>query len=310
MLLTRSLSREYLSIYGEYGGNSFTLGEASRIVGKEPNQLRKDMYVLKNSLSLVSVDRGRYRLVQPEKWIGLVNLLSRFPDLKPLFEKLLPYIEEIDAMFLYGSRARGDYKHDSDYDILIFTGDSRIKQKVKRIARGFENITIEVFLTHKVEENLKLDPLFLASAMREAMPIFGEGLRRHFLRIKTDKVALISSLDLGIKRLKGWEGLIEEGLDPLIALDILHAIFLRIRQAFLTKALLLNEVRNMEEMLEEFSGYYKDKRRLEELYEIYRAVRDEREVLEFRPPSKKELAKLFQGAKRYIRDMREFAATF
>lgn len=309
MLLTRSLSREYLSIYDECGSGQFTLNNASRIIGKEPKQLRKDMYILKKSLSLIPVGRGRYRLVQPEKWIGITDTADRFPKLKSLLEKLLPYSNEMDAMFLYGSRARGDCQKNSDYDILIFAGDSAAKEEIKKIADAFENTTVEVRLTSEVEENLKLDPLFLVSAMREAKPIFGEGLRRHFLKIKIDKKALIASLDLGLTKLEGWKPFLEKRLDDIIALDILHAIFLRIRQAFLTKMLLLNEVRGMREMLNEFSLYYKDRERLKELYEIYRAVRDEQEAPSFRLPSKKELAKLFQNAEAYIRHAREFAVT-
>ncbi len=268
------------------------------------------MYVLKNSLSLVSVARGKYRLVQPEKWIGIVGLSNRFPELRRLFEKLLPYIDELDAMFLYGSRARGDYEDDSDYDVLIFAENSGAKQRIKGLAEGFPNLTVEVFLARKVEATLRLDPLFLASALKEAVPIFGEGLRRHFLGIKIDKVALISSLDIGIKRLAEWRGFVEKGLDTLVALDVLHAMFLRMRQAFLTRALLLNEVGNTAEMLEAFSGYYKDKERLRELYEMYRAVRDDRGPPDFRLPSKKELKEMFQYTMKYIKDVREFATTF
>ncbi|MEM5821162.1 MAG: nucleotidyltransferase domain-containing protein [Candidatus Aenigmatarchaeota archaeon] len=36
---------------------------------------------------------------------------------------------EIDKIILFGSRARGDYREDSDYDLLIVTKEKLIKQK-------------------------------------------------------------------------------------------------------------------------------------------------------------------------------------
>ena len=61
MLLTKSLSGEY----SRFGVNSFK------------NQLRKDMHILKKSLSLVQAGRGIYRSVEPEKWIGMAGFLTR-----------------------------------------------------------------------------------------------------------------------------------------------------------------------------------------------------------------------------------------
>lgn len=309
MLLTKSLSGEYLTIYSKFGVNSFTLSEASEILEKEQNQLRKDMHILKKSLSLVSVGRGKYRPVEPEKWMGIAGFLNQFSSLAPLFERLSPYISAIDGIFLYGSRARGDFKENSDFDFLVLTGDSRAKQGIKRVGEGFKEVTLEVFLTQKIEETLGLDPVFLMTALREAVPVFGAGLKGHFLKIRPKKAALSSALDIGTERLLAWKEFLRGELDQIIAGDILHAIFLRIRQAFLTKRLLSGDVAYNNAMLEEFSNYFRKEKRLLELYEIYRAVRDNREIPQFPFPSKGELEELFARTEEYVRDTRKFIAS-
>ncbi len=305
MLLTKSLSGQYLAIYGKFGVNPFTLAEASKTLEKEQNQLRKDMHVLKKSLSLVSMGRGKYRSIEPEKWIGVAGFVERFPRLGPLFEKLLPYINLIDGIFLYGSRARGDFEEDSDFDLLLLTGDSRAKQGIKRIGEG----NLEVFLTQKIEDTMALDPVFLTSALREAMPLFGSGLKEHLLKIKPKKVALIASLDLGAKKLLEWKEFLEGEPDRATATDILGAVFLRIRQAFLARRLLTGGAAYNDVMLGEFSSYFANKKRLLEMYEIYRAVRDDREIPMFVFPSKEELKELFAGAQGYIMDSRDSIAS-
>jgi predicted nucleotidyltransferase len=309
MLLTKSLAGQYLAIYSKFGVNPFTLGEASLILEKEQNQLRKDMYVLKKSLSLLSDGRGRYRPVEPEKWIGMTGFLCRFPELLPLFERLVPYINSIDGIFLYGSRARGDFKENSDIDLLILAGDAGTKQGIKRIGEDLGDVTLDVFLTHKIEGTIDLDPVFLLSALKEAVPLFGAGLGRHFLKIKPKKAALIAAMDLGSRRLRDWKEFLKGEIEKETSGDILQAVFLRIRQAFLTKKLLTGGAAYNSEMLQEFTGYFADEKRLFELYEIYRALRDGKKLPGFANPKKEELEELLAGSLEYIKDTRKLIAS-
>jgi len=54
---------------------------------------------------------------------------------------------EIDKIILFGSRARGDYREDSDYDILIVTKEKFDKEKV-------ENFIVSA--NRKIVKSLKL----------------------------------------------------------------------------------------------------------------------------------------------------------
>ena len=47
-----------------------------------------------------------------------------------ILETAKKYGIEIDRIILFGSRARGDYREDSDWDILIVTGEEYSKKKI------------------------------------------------------------------------------------------------------------------------------------------------------------------------------------
>ncbi|MEM5821370.1 MAG: nucleotidyltransferase domain-containing protein [Candidatus Aenigmatarchaeota archaeon] len=68
---------------------------------------------------------------------------------------------EIDRIILFGSRARGDYREDSDYDLLIVTKEKLDRKKEKefkieislRVVREIESaIDIFVFAKEEFEE--------------------------------------------------------------------------------------------------------------------------------------------------------------
>ncbi|MEM5828357.1 MAG: nucleotidyltransferase domain-containing protein [Candidatus Aenigmatarchaeota archaeon] len=58
---------------------------------------------------------------------------------------------EIDKIILFGSRARGDYREDSDYDILIVTKNDLEKEKKEKFLS-----TIEVELIKLLEVPIDL----------------------------------------------------------------------------------------------------------------------------------------------------------
>ena len=65
---------------------------------------------------------------------------------------------EIDKIILFGSRARGDYKEESDYDILIVTKEKLEREKEKKldskIRIGIINlldVSIDLFIVSKEE---------------------------------------------------------------------------------------------------------------------------------------------------------------
>ncbi|MEM5830456.1 MAG: nucleotidyltransferase domain-containing protein, partial [Candidatus Aenigmatarchaeota archaeon] len=52
---------------------------------------------------------------------------------------------EIDKIILFGSRARGDYKEDSDYDLLIVTKEKLETKRILSLSSEIEDKIIETF---------------------------------------------------------------------------------------------------------------------------------------------------------------------
>ncbi len=72
--------------------------------------------------------------------ISLVNkILEKDPVLRRIVEVIVKEIDP-DKIILFGSRARGDYKEDSDYDILVIKEGVRPEERrplQRKIRRAF-----------------------------------------------------------------------------------------------------------------------------------------------------------------------------
>lgn len=90
------------------------------------------------------------------------------PIMKQLSEVLKKtFKKEIKDIILFGSRARGDYEPDSDYDIIVLV-DKETKELDDKIFEltwkiGFEhNVSISAFVFEKsIFEKDKYEPLFM-----------------------------------------------------------------------------------------------------------------------------------------------------
>lgn len=56
--------------------------------------------------------------------------------LKILLDRIVPAMNP-EAVYLFGSRARGDFREDSDYDLLVIVPDDTPKEK-RSARRGYE----------------------------------------------------------------------------------------------------------------------------------------------------------------------------
>jgi len=63
------------------------------------------------------------------------------PLIESFLPKLTPLVEDIEEIYLFGSRCREDWRPDSDYDILIV-----VKKKDKELVSRFYDAVIDILL--------------------------------------------------------------------------------------------------------------------------------------------------------------------
>jgi uncharacterized protein len=67
--------------------------------------------------------------------------LYRDPVIKSFLSMLTPLTENIEEIYLFGSRCRDDWRPDSDYDVLIV-----VKEKDKELVSRFYDVVIDILL--------------------------------------------------------------------------------------------------------------------------------------------------------------------
>lgn len=71
----------------------------------------------------------------------LTNKLYTDSVIKSFLSMLPPLTENIEEIYLFGSRCREDWRPDSDYDILIV-----VKKKNKELVSKFYDVVIDILL--------------------------------------------------------------------------------------------------------------------------------------------------------------------
>ena len=75
------------------------------------------------------------------------------PVLQEFLEKITPLRKHITRVIVFGSRARGDHRTDSDYDLLIV-----VPRKDDQLLDGLYDSVMDVLLAHGRLISLKIFP--------------------------------------------------------------------------------------------------------------------------------------------------------
>ena len=116
------------------------------------------------------------------------DLLEKDPILRRIVEVIVREIDP-DRIILFGSRARGDYKDDSDYDILVLKEGVRPEERGKvegRLlveflkARIYRDAAVDVIVQSpdKVEELKDVPYMVYYDAHREGVVVYEKEGRR------------------------------------------------------------------------------------------------------------------------------------
>lgn len=232
------------------------------------------------------------------------DFVKKYPLLKNIAAALKPYMNTVRGLYFHGSRARGDYREDSDYDLVLITRykiDDGLKTELKE-----HNIQVEVFTLSQARKQLELTPSYLLTVLRESVPLIGTELRDKLVRKKMNDIALQVELKECIKQLEYLNKMLKNEPDELIKARVIHSAILRLRQAYSIKRLYYNDVPELSLDFKYSKGNF------DEIYELYRIVRDlvhgdglnEEDIPEkVRTMTKSELKNLIRSVGAYVKDV-------
>jgi predicted nucleotidyltransferase len=237
---------------------------------------------------------------------AFTEFVKKFPLLKHVETALKPYMDTVRGLYFHGSRARGDHREDSDYDLVLITRkkiDDKLKTELKE-----HNIQVEVFTLSQLKKQLDLTPSYLLTVLRESVPLIGAELREKLLRKKMNDIALQVELKDCIRQLDYLKKMLKNEPDDFIKARVIHSAILRLRQAYSIKRLYYSDVPELSVDFKYSEGNF------EELYDLYRIVRDmvhgdglnEEELPEkVRTLTKSKLKKLISSVTSYVKDVYE-----
>ncbi len=297
-MLSRKLSQEYLTLYGEYDSRPFSLQDASKLLDVPSRVLRYDVHKMKRDLALEALERGIYRTVEPEKWIGIAMALQKFPALTPFYNEILSKLPDMESIMLYGSRIRGDYRKDSDYDLLIVTNGKPLfsEEDVESLKKkGFQaTVSYESALKKQVREN----PVSIVPILREAWPLFNRHVKDRLLGLYKEE-DLLKDLKRISKSIIESKYVVSPSDD--LTRSLLFLAFTRSRQLYLVETLIEHKDFSNQEWLERIGEFWGIKSRtVKWLYRLYREI-EKGEKSELNYVTEEQLNKIAQGNLLYAR---------
>ena len=84
--------------------------------------------------------RGRY-----SRFVDAVSPAISHPALRMFLERIRPSRKRISALYLFGSRARGDWRPDSDFDVLVVVPE-RTQELIDCLYDAVVKVNIETSL--------------------------------------------------------------------------------------------------------------------------------------------------------------------
>lgn len=276
--MSNKLMQEYLRMYGEYGTRPFTLKEASGLFNTSSIMLRKDAYKLKTNLALQGLERGIYQAVEPEKWIGIAMALQKLPELAPLFQNILPKLQNIESIILYGSRIRGDFRKDSDYDVFIITDGTELfsEEEVDRLKK--RNFNLQVNYEADLKKEVKKRPVTIVPILREGWPVFNSKVRDRLLGFYK-KENLLGDLKAISGRIIKNKYYTLESLEPSAKPSSLFLSYSLSRQLYLMESMMEGKGFYTQDWLERISEIWElDPDIINRLHKVYRDIEIDKKV--------------------------------
>jgi len=224
----------------------------------------------------------------PREWYGgrvKVTLLQKPVNIKKDILRILePILEEIIGIYLTGSYSRGEQEEDSDIDILVIT------ESINKVINVGKYHIILVSLK-EAKKALEKNIITIFPLIKEAKVILNRHLLTELKNTRIGKDKLRWHIDTSKSALAIVRSLIDLEGNEIKDTAIVYSLLLRLREAYIVACLLRNKPYLTRDLVKLLSKKI-DKRTIKELYEIYRAERDNKKIPKYKI-AKEEINKLY-----------------
>jgi predicted nucleotidyltransferase len=207
----------------------------------------------------------------PKEWVNedvLIVRIEKKTIKQDILELLMPNLDKVIGVFLYGSHSRGESSEDSDIDILVI---AREKFNVEKR----QGIDLIVLPEKEIDNAIKINPILLYSIFKEAKPIINEDYLLRLKRIKLNKSYFKQFLEQTVNSIKSSEEILEldKQTGKFVSNSIIYSLILRLRGIFIINTLLSNQdFSNFK-----FSKWIRSNEiNYSSVYDVYRKVRDDK----------------------------------
>ena len=271
-MISSGLLESYLEGYIKMNGRSFTVAEISQKLKEKNQNMRLRIHRLKSEYCVYPTSRGEYVFLDPRKWMGLNYLPEKIR--KAVARAFFAEINNIEALVLYGSWARGDQDSLSDIELLVICKDwekKRIEGLARILKKSDKRFEVIVFSEPEMESILNEHGgeslLFIKTAFREGIISFGEYWKEKIKNAKLSKEALLEILSNNLKAIKTSKLLLTPPYDAETIRTACYSGFLRFRTAFLIHAYMKNKLPSRKGMAREFGKQWRE---FKKIYDCYR----------------------------------------
>lgn len=227
-------------------------------------------------------------IILPKDYIGkrikFIAEPKKFEDIKSeVLEILKPYLDNLIAIYLYGSYARNEQTIDSDIDILVITNTKlTIADKIK----DYSIISVTV---KELDNTLKNNAVLVLPIIKEAKTIINPQLLEKYKEYKFNKENTKRFMD-SCKRVlelnkKGIQMNFEIG-------SLIYSLILRVRGLLMIKLILKNKLYSKSSLFSYLKSYSISDDKIEELYTIYGKERDNVKIIKSNVIAKEDIKKL------------------
>lgn len=215
----------------------------------------------------------------PKSWLGeeIIVIRPEKPELdikEKIIKILVPHLQDVIAIFLYGSYARNEQDKDSDIDVLVVA-------KEKFNIKKQEKVDIKVTQLDKLKETVAKNPIMYLSILQEAKPIVNSSLLDELKKVKINHKNFkwfIQTTTDHIKTNKEFIKLDKLDGEYLTSYSVIYSIMLRLRGIFLIKSLISKKDYSNKLFKKWLLKHNISNPEYMTAYNIYRSIRDNKKI--------------------------------